>query len=65
MKQYLLFFFNTIHPSGGWGDFVGDFDTMKEVAAKIDELNVKHNSTYTLFQVIDRDTKNDAGNPFV
>jgi len=30
MKRYLLFEGFYYYPSGGWGDFVGDFDTIEE-----------------------------------
>ena len=30
MKRYLLFGFDTYYPSGGWNDFLADFDTTEE-----------------------------------
>lgn len=30
MKRYLLFQCNDYYPSGGWDDFVGDYDTIED-----------------------------------
>lgn len=30
MKRYLLFYGETYYPAGGWGDFRGSFDTLRE-----------------------------------
>jgi hypothetical protein len=30
MKRYLMFTFDTYYPSGGEGDFCGDFDSIQE-----------------------------------
>lgn len=33
MKRYLLFSYTQYYPSGGWSDFVGDFDTAAQAAS--------------------------------
>lgn len=33
MKKYLLFTGDTYYPSGGWDDFVDDFDSIEEALA--------------------------------
>jgi len=33
MKRFLVFAYEQYYPRGGWGDFVGDFDTLEEVYA--------------------------------
>lgn len=30
MKRYMAFAGDTYYPSGGWGDFIGDFDGLDE-----------------------------------
>ena len=30
MKRYLMFCGSTYYPSGGWGDFLGSFDSIEE-----------------------------------
>lgn len=37
MKRYLLFAGSTYYPAGGWHDFRGDFDSIEEAKAKIDQ----------------------------
>ena len=37
-KRYLIFAGADYYPAGGWGDFVGDFDTLEEAIAKAKTL---------------------------
>lgn len=55
MKKLMLFGHEDYYPSGGWGDFKGDFDTVEEAQAFIDAQRHK-NDTYDL---IDTETKED------
>ncbi len=48
MKRYLLFKFDQYYPSGGWKDFKGAFDTIKEAK------DIKTYS-YEFFQIVDSD----------
>ena len=36
MKRYLVFFGSNYYPSGGMGDFVGDFDNVEECKKALD-----------------------------
>jgi hypothetical protein len=47
MKRYLLFCFDGYYPSGGWGDFVGTFDTIEEALKNRDRDH---------YQVVDTET---------
>lgn len=42
MKRYLLFAGSTYYASGGWNDFVEDFDTYEEAWAHYHEANKEH-----------------------
>ena len=53
MKRYLLFLGSEYYPSGGWNDFQGDFDTIKE--AEI----VAEKEGDDWFQIIDTKTKKE------
>lgn len=33
LKHYLVFEYPDYYPSGGWNDFIGDFDTIEEARA--------------------------------
>lgn len=33
MKRFLLFAYDSHYPAGGWGDFMGSFDTLDEARA--------------------------------
>lgn len=37
MKPYLVFYGENYRPNGGWGDFHGDFDTLDEAKASLDQ----------------------------
>jgi len=54
MKRYLLFMAETYYPSGGWEDFIGEFDTIDEAAAVI----IGCDSIFHGFaQIVDTETK--------
>lgn len=55
MKKFLLFGHDTYYPSGGWGDFIGDFDTIEEAQACIDGQKYKRDA----YDLIDTETKED------
>lgn len=42
MKRYFAFYGDCYYPSGGMGDFVGDFDTVDECNNYIDLLHSKN-----------------------
>lgn len=56
MKRYLAFAGNTYYPCGGWGDFVGDFDTITEAF----DAGKKGNERFGWWQVIDSHTKEEV-----
>jgi hypothetical protein len=41
MKRFLVFAGDMYYPDGGWNDFRGAYDTLKEAKARVDEI--KHN----------------------
>jgi hypothetical protein len=47
MKRYLLFVFNGNYPSGGWNDFDGSFDNLK------DAMKSAADTTFDNFQIVD------------
>jgi len=51
MKRYLLFSGYEYYPSGGWGDFIGDYNTVEE-ARNIYKKKTK-NSYYVWYHIID------------
>lgn len=55
MKRYLLFKAENYYPSGGWGDFVDDFDSIKEARIKGEELT----NIAGWFEIIDTTTKKE------
>jgi hypothetical protein len=58
MKRYLVFFGQAYYPSGGWADFIGDFDDIEEAKRKA-EKEVKARGSYVdaWAQVIDTSGK--------
>jgi hypothetical protein len=65
MKRYLFFVYEKYEPMGGWGDFVGSFDTINEILIY---AKAKHEeqSYYTLrykqneFQIVDSTTSDSV-----
>lgn len=55
MKKFMLFGHDAYYPSGGWGDFKGDFDTVAEARAYIDAQDYKNDD----YDLIDTETKED------
>lgn len=53
MKRYLLFAGDTYYPSGGWSDFVKDYDTEEEADA--DGLS-KYGRDHQWYEVVDLET---------
>lgn len=51
MKRFLLFTGDNYYPSGGWGDFQKDFDTLEEATNYMG-----HNYNVDWFQVVDSTT---------
>ena len=41
MKRYLAFYGDCYYPSGGMGDFIGDFDTKEEAIQAIEEAHIE------------------------
>lgn len=68
MKRYLAFIGEVYYPSGGMGDFIGDFDTLEEaiifIKKSVDES--KYSETfeqqwgYTWAHVWDTETRTEA-----
>lgn len=48
MDRFLLFVFDPKKPSGGWGDFVGDYADLK--TAQKDAGKVKKTETYQIVE---------------
>jgi len=46
MKRFLLFCYDTYYPVGGWGDFIGAFDSVEEAESAIDK-------TFHYWQIVD------------
>lgn len=38
MKRYLLFVYEYFYPTGGWHDFVGDFDSLEDAVGRLPAL---------------------------
>ena len=55
MKRYLVFVGSDYYPLGGWGDFVGDYNTLEE--ARLRALNKKED----WYQIIDSTNKQIVG----
>jgi hypothetical protein len=53
MKRYLLFAGDEYYPTGGWGDFISDFDTLEE--AKKDLLSGRFDKDW--YQIVDTQNK--------
>ncbi len=51
--MFLLFGFDDYYPSGGWNDFVGSFNTLKEA-----QNGTKVEYPHDQYQVVDNCTKN-------
>lgn len=56
MKRYLLFGGPCYYPSGGWGDFMGSFDTVAECITKAKTPDGVYHSTPEWWHVIDSET---------
>lgn len=54
MKRYLLFASDVYEPSGGWRDFIGDYDNL-DAAKEEGELQL-HRRGDRFFQVVDIET---------
>lgn len=52
MKRYLAFAMSSYYPGGGWQDFKGDFDTLKEAQKHLKKIKPNHDR----FQVVDTQT---------
>lgn len=50
MKKYLAFYGDNYYPSGGMGDFIGDFDTKEEAIQAIEEAHKKNRPNDTKWQ---------------
>ena len=57
MKRYLLFSGNDYYPTGGWGDFVDDFDTIEEAEAYARKEPL---SEWQWWHIIDTETKEEC-----
>ena len=53
MKRFLLFAGDEYYPTGGWGDFISDFDTLEEV--KKDILSGRFYKDW--YQIVDTQNK--------
>lgn len=53
MKRYMLFCFSEYYPSGGWKDFVKDFDSIIEALS----LYMKKYNFGDCVQIVDSTTK--------
>ena len=42
MKNYLSFYGDVYYPSGGMGDFIGDYETKEEAIQAIEKAHKKH-----------------------
>jgi hypothetical protein len=56
MKRFLVFAGDFYYPSGGWGDFQGDFDSIDEAKDKL----LKIHKDWEWSQVIDSETKKEV-----
>lgn len=52
MKRYLLFGFDTYYPSGGVGDLLFDFDSVKEMDEKL-EMYIESHWKHDCYNVLD------------
>lgn len=43
VKRYLLFYGDNYYPSGGWGDFQGDFDSLDDAVEAAETGNTPEN----------------------
>jgi len=59
MKRYLVFAFDEYYPSGGWDDFLKDFDTFGEAKKYIMEEHKKSKRDY--YQIVDTQTRRVYG----
>ena len=55
MKKYLLFGGDNYYPSGGWYDFVEDFEELWEIYAHI--KTAQREAGWDWAHIVDRDTK--------
>lgn len=55
MKKFMLFGCDTYYPSGGWSDFIGDFDTVEDARAHINSQKYRRDS----YDLINTETKED------
>jgi hypothetical protein len=53
MKRYLVFAGVNYYPSGGWGDFHGDFDSIEEGEASLRLLNNGRYRKWEWMQILD------------
>lgn len=54
MKRFLVFGYDTYYPSGGWNDFVLDFDTLKEADKFAEDYKKSGDSDWV--DIIDQQT---------
>ena len=55
MKKFMLFGYDAYYPSGGWGDFMGDFDNVEDARAHIDKQKCRRDD----YDLINTETKED------
>lgn len=53
MKNYLVFWADQEKPSGGWADFKGDFDSIKDAKKLLKQLVEKKALYCGWFEIID------------
>lgn len=53
MKRYLLFVMAGYYPSGGWGDFVDDYDTLEEARVRASNAGLDY------YQIVDSECKDE------
>lgn len=60
MKRYLAFYGTHYYPSGGMGDFIGDFDTCDEAEKACDQKH-KEEKDYSAYGCVwDSQTRQDV-----
>lgn len=57
MKKYLLFAGEVYYPGGGWIDFKGSFDSVKDCINALSRI--KKESDYDWYEIVDRDTQKE------
>lgn len=56
MKKYLLFGYNDYYPSGGMGDYLGDFNSLED----IEEYKIKQEPFYDNYEIVKYETMEEV-----